>query len=73
MKSIVRKALLAGLGAVLVSEEAAKKVLHDLVKKGEMNEKEAKEVIGNLVKKVQKGKADLAKKSKQKSRKLPRK
>lgn len=61
MKNIVRKALLAGLGAVLVSEEAAKKVLRDLVKKGEMNEKEAKEVISNLVKKVQKGKAQLAK------------
>ena len=73
MNSIMRKAFLAGLGAVLISEEAAKKVLKDLVKKGEMNEKEARQAIDSIVKKVQKGKVELTKKVEAEVKKVAKK
>lgn len=73
MNNIVRKTLLAGLGAVMLSEEAAKKVLNNLVKRGEMSENDAKKVVNNIVKKVQKGKAELSKKIESEVKKIVKK
>ena len=45
MADTLRKLLLAGLGALDLTEEKAKAVFNDLVARGEISEKDAKEVI----------------------------
>ncbi len=45
MVDALRKFLLAGLGALDVTEEKAKAVFADLVARGEMSEKDAREMI----------------------------
>ena len=47
MADALRKLLLAGLGALDLTEEKVKVVFEDLVKRGEVNEKDAKEVISS--------------------------
>jgi polyhydroxyalkanoate synthesis regulator phasin len=41
----LRKLMLAGLGAVYLTEEKAKSLFDDLVKHGEMNEQDARELF----------------------------
>ncbi|MFH1825291.1 MAG: phasin family protein [Candidatus Firestonebacteria bacterium] len=62
MDNIFRKAFLAGLGAVALTEKAGKKLLKELVKKGAVSEKEAGKIIKEVVKKAKKEKKDLANK-----------
>jgi polyhydroxyalkanoate synthesis regulator phasin len=47
MADALRNLLLAGLGALDLTEEKVKAVFEDLVKRGEVNEKDAKEVISS--------------------------
>ena len=47
MVDALRKLLLAGLGALDLTEEKVKAVFEDLVKRGEMNESDAKELIAS--------------------------
>lgn len=47
MADALRKLLLAGLGTLDLTEEKAKAVFDDLVKRGEMNEKDARELISS--------------------------
>ncbi len=52
MVDTLRKLLLAGLGALDVTEEKAKAFFADLVARGEMSEKEAREVIASWSKRA---------------------
>jgi polyhydroxyalkanoate synthesis regulator phasin len=45
MNESLRKLLLAGLGAVYLTEEKAKGLFDELVKHGELNEQDAREMI----------------------------
>jgi polyhydroxyalkanoate synthesis regulator phasin len=47
MADALRRLLLAGLGTLDLTEEKAKGVFEDLVKRGEMNEKDARELISS--------------------------
>ncbi|ABZ85043.1 hypothetical protein HM1_2495 [Heliomicrobium modesticaldum Ice1] len=51
MLDIVRKALLAGLGAVTLTKERAEVIVEELVKKGEMSKEEAAKIIEELLEK----------------------
>ncbi|MZP28738.1 hypothetical protein GTO91_03310 [Heliobacterium undosum] len=51
MLDIVRKALLAGLGAVTLTKERAEVIVDELVKKGEMSKEEASKIIEELLEK----------------------
>jgi polyhydroxyalkanoate synthesis regulator phasin len=62
MDNILRKAFLASLGAVALTEEVGKKLLKELVKKGAISEKEARRVIKEVVKKAKKENKELTKK-----------
>ena len=52
MVDTLRKLLLAGLGALDMTEEKAKAVFADLTARGEMSEKEAKELIASWSKRA---------------------
>lgn len=45
----IRKGLLAGIGAAVITKESAEKVLHDLVEKGKVTQQEASEMAQKLV------------------------
>jgi poly(hydroxyalkanoate) granule-associated protein len=47
MADALRRLLLAGLGTLDLTEEKAKAVFDDLVKRGEMNEKDARDLISS--------------------------
>ena len=61
MNKTLRKVLLAGLGAAVLTEQAARKVFNELVKKGKVSEKDAKAMIKNMVNKAKKDKDKVAK------------
>lgn len=52
MADALRKLLLAGLGALDLTEEKAKAVFNDLVSRGEISEKDAKDVISSWTKRA---------------------
>lgn len=52
MVDTLRKLLLAGLGALDITEEKAKALFADLAARGEMSEKEAKELISSWSKRA---------------------
>ncbi len=58
MFDIVRKALLAGLGA----QEKAKELVEDLVKKGELNQSDGAKLIKEVMEKAEKGTEEIDKK-----------
>lgn len=47
MADALRRLLLAGLGTLDLTEEKAKAIFDDLVKRGEMNEKDARDLISS--------------------------
>ncbi len=47
MNESLRKLLMAGLGAVYLTEEKAKSLFDELVKHGEMNEQDAREMFAS--------------------------
>jgi poly(hydroxyalkanoate) granule-associated protein len=52
MVDALRKLLLAGLGALDLTEEKAKAVFNDLVARGEISEKDAKELVSSWTKRA---------------------
>jgi polyhydroxyalkanoate synthesis regulator phasin len=52
MVDALRKLMLAGLGAVDLTEEKAKAIFNDLVARGEMSEKDAKELVTSWTKRA---------------------
>ena len=52
MVDALRKLLLAGLGALDLSEEKAKAVFNDLVARGEISENDAKELVSSWAKRA---------------------
>jgi len=52
MVDALRKLLLAGLGALDLSEEKAKAVFNDLVARGEISENDAKELVSSWTKRA---------------------
>lgn len=59
MADALRKLLLAGLGAIDLTEEKAKAVFNELVARGEISEKDAKEVISEWAKRAAEHKGRL--------------
>lgn len=57
MFDIVRRALLAGIGA----QEKAKELVEELVKKGELNQSEGAKLIKEVMEKAEKGGAEVDK------------
>ena len=60
MKSL-KKVMLAGLGAVSLSQDRAKKVVEELVKQGELKEKEGRQVIDALMQRAETVRRDAEK------------
>ncbi|OGF50236.1 MAG: hypothetical protein A2231_02705 [Candidatus Firestonebacteria bacterium RIFOXYA2_FULL_40_8] len=56
MNKNVRKAMLAGLGALTLTEQLSKKIMQELVKRGEVSEKDAKSAVNSVVKEAVKTK-----------------
>lgn len=52
MVDALRKLLLAGLGALDLTEEKAKTIFNDLVARGEISEKDAKELVSSWTKRA---------------------
>ena len=52
MVDVLRKLLLAGLGALDLTEEKARAIFNDLVARGEMNDKEARELLASWTKRA---------------------
>ncbi|MFH1074131.1 MAG: hypothetical protein V1752_03485 [Candidatus Firestonebacteria bacterium] len=59
MNKNVRKAMLAGLGALTLTEQLSKKILAALVKRGAVSEKEAKNMVNCVVKEAVKTKKKI--------------
>ena len=59
MADALRKLLLAGLGALDLTEETAKTVFNDLVARGEISEKDAREVVSSWSKRTAEQRARL--------------
>ena len=50
MNKNVRRAMLAGIGALTLTEQLSKKILVELVKRGAVSEKEARNRVSGVVK-----------------------
>ncbi|HHY92363.1 MAG TPA: polyhydroxyalkanoate synthesis regulator, partial [Firmicutes bacterium] len=60
MDSLLRKAMLFGLGALTMTKEALEKGIDELVKKGEVSQEEAREMMRELWERGQKERDNLA-------------
>jgi polyhydroxyalkanoate synthesis regulator phasin len=49
MLDIIKKTILAGVGATVTTKEKVESVLHDFVEKGKISSEEAKEVADKIV------------------------
>jgi len=58
--SLLRKAMLLGLGALTMTKEALEKGIDELVKKGEVSQDEAREMLRELWERGQKERENLA-------------
>ena len=52
MMDIVKKAIFASVGAVLLTEEKVRDIVDDLISKGEVSEKEGEGLFNDLLKKI---------------------
>lgn len=73
MNKNLRRAMLAGLGALTMTEQLSKKVLVELMKRGAVSEKEAKSKVSNVVKEAVKAKKNIEKKAEVEVKKLIKK
>ena len=62
MSNLIKKTILAGLGALSLSREKAEKLAKDLIKRGELTEKEEAKFIKNLIERAEKSKVEMEKK-----------
>ncbi|HHV57938.1 MAG TPA: polyhydroxyalkanoate synthesis regulator [Firmicutes bacterium] len=59
MESLLRKAMLLGIGALSMTKEALEKGIDELVKKGEVSQEEAREMMRELWERGQKERDNL--------------
>ncbi|MCX5776411.1 MAG: hypothetical protein NTX32_02095 [Candidatus Firestonebacteria bacterium] len=59
MNKNIRRAMLAGLGALTLTEQLSKKILVELVKRGAVSEKDAKNMINGVIKEAVKTKKKI--------------
>jgi len=73
MNKNLKRAMLAGLGALTLTEQLSKKILVELVKRGAVSEKEAKNRVGGVVKEAVKTKNRIEKAAEAEVKKLIKK
>jgi polyhydroxyalkanoate synthesis regulator phasin len=59
MFDIIKKSILAGVGAIVVTEEKIQDIVDDFVQKGKLTEEEGKSLIDELQKTLQENKTKL--------------
>jgi len=62
MSDLIKKTILAGLGALSLSREKAKKLAKDLVKQGELAKSEEAKFTRDLIERAEKSKVEAEKK-----------
>jgi len=62
MSDLIKKTILAGLGALSFSREKAEKLAKDLVKRGELAKTEEAKFVKDLMRRVEKNKVEAEKK-----------
>jgi polyhydroxyalkanoate synthesis regulator phasin len=62
MSDLIKKTILAGLGALSLSREKAEKLAKDLVKRGELAKTEEAKFVKDLIKRAEKNRAEVEKK-----------
>ncbi len=73
MNKNLRRAMLAGLGALTLTDQLSKKLLVELVKRGAVSEKEARNRVSGVVKEAVKVKNKIEKSAKVEVKKLIKK
>ncbi len=59
MSDLIKKTILAGMGALVLTREKAEEVAKDLVKRGELTKKDQEKFVKDLVKKGNEGKKEV--------------
>ena len=59
MSDVIKKTILAGLGAFTLTREKAEELIEDLVKKGELSQEEKPNVLSDLIKATEKRKDEV--------------
>ena len=62
MSDLIKKTILAGLGALSLSREKAEKLAKDLVKRGELAKTEEAKFVKDLMKRAEKSRVEIEKK-----------
>jgi polyhydroxyalkanoate synthesis regulator phasin len=73
MNKNIRRAMLAGLGALTLTEQLSKKILVELVKRGAVSEKDAKNMINGVIKEAVKTKKKIEVRAEAEVRKMIKK
>ena len=60
MFELIKKSMLAGIGAVVITEEKIQEVVGDFVEKGKITQQEGKTLVNELQKMVQENKEKLS-------------
>ncbi|MBT9140250.1 MAG: hypothetical protein DDT30_00826 [Dehalococcoidia bacterium] len=61
MKELLRKAFTLGWGAMVLTREAAEKLVDELVKKGEVGQEEARDLVNDLLERGKKEREEAQK------------
>jgi len=61
MSDLIKKTILVGLGALVLTREKAEKLAKDLVKRGELAKTEEAKFVKDLMKKAEKGRVEAEK------------
>lgn len=61
MQDIIKKAFLAGVGALSLTRERAQRVVKELVEQGQIREQEGKKVLAEVMQKVDAARKDVQK------------
>ncbi len=61
MKDLLRKFFALGFGAMVITKEAAEKLVAELVKKGEVGQEEARDLVNDLLERGKKGQEEMQK------------
>ncbi|MEW6517736.1 MAG: phasin family protein [candidate division FCPU426 bacterium] len=61
MQDVIKKAFLAGVGALSLTKERAQRVVKELVEQGQIREQEGKKVLADMLQKVEAARKDVQK------------
>jgi polyhydroxyalkanoate synthesis regulator phasin len=61
MQDIIKKAFLAGVGALSLTKERAQRVVKELVEQGQIREQEGKKVLADVMRKADAARKDVQK------------